>query len=124
MSKLTRVFQWIYAQVLRLYPKEFRVDFGDEMTAVFMQAIEDRNGTCKALRSFLRELKDLPGSLLRQHWLAIRKEKVPMATLTESNGIQIEEHQPGTWRTVFLAGLPHLLMGLLIGIGKLSIFDT
>ena len=46
-----------------------------------------------------------------------------MATLTESNGIKIEERQPGTWGTAFMAGIPHLLMGLLIGAGKLGIFD-
>lgn len=46
-----------------------------------------------------------------------------MSTLTESKGIHIEERQPGTWGAAFLAGLPHLLMGLLIGAGKLGIFD-
>ena len=124
MSNWTVICGWFYTQILRLYPKEFHVDFGDEMRAVFMQAVEAHSGTSKALRFFLRELKDLPGSLLRQHWLAIRKEKVPMTTLTESNGVQIEERQPGTWRTVFLAGLPHLLMGLLIWVGKLGMFDV
>jgi len=39
-----------------------------------MQAVEAQTGTGNALRYFLRELKDLPGSLLRQHWHAIRKE--------------------------------------------------
>ena len=33
--------------------------------------------------------------------------------------IQTEEPQPGTWGTAILAGLPHLLMGLLFGVGKL-----
>jgi len=47
-----------------------------------------------------------------------------MTTLTESNGIQIKERQPGTWGTAFLAGLLHLLMGLLIGIGKLGNMDN
>ena len=124
MSNRAEIYGWFYSQILRLYPKEFRVNFGGEMTAVFMQAVESSAGTSKALRFFLRELKDLPSSLIRQHWLAIRKEKVPMTTLTESNGIQIEERQPGAWGVAFLAGLPHLLMGLLIGLGKLSVFDV
>ena len=47
-----------------------------------------------------------------------------MTTLRESNVIQSEDHQPGTWGAAFLAGLPHLLMGLLIGLGKLSVFDV
>jgi hypothetical protein len=100
------------------------VDVGDKTRTVFVQAVQVHGGTSRALRFFLRELKDLPGSLLRQHWLAIKKEKVPMNTLTESNGIPIKERQPGTWGAVFLAGLPHLLMSLLIGIGKLGILDT
>ena len=47
-----------------------------------------------------------------------------MTTLAGSNGIQIEERRPGTWGGALLAGLPHLLMGLLIGLGKLSVFDV
>lgn len=123
MSNRTDIYGWFFTQVLRLYPKEFRFIFGGEMRAVFMQTVEVRTGTGKSLRFVLRELRDLPGSLLRQHWLAIRKEKVPMTALTGSNGIKIEERQPGTWGTAFLAGIPHLLMGLLIGAGKLGIFD-
>ena len=96
------------------------------MTAVFtqvmMEAVERNRWVVTAV--FLLEIRDLPGSLLRQHWLVIKKEQVPMNTLTESNGIQIEERQPGTWGMAFLAGLPHLLMGLLIGVGKLGIVDT
>ena len=34
------------------------------------------------------------------------------------------EGQPGSWRAAFLAGLPHLLMGALIGIGKLQSTTT
>lgn len=93
------------------------------MQAVFEQAVAERAKDGKTLAFCLREVRDVPGSLLRQHWLAIRKEKIPITTLTESNGIQFEERQPGAWGTAFLAGLPHLLMGLLIGAGKLGIFD-
>ena len=106
----------LYAALLGLYPRQFRDEFGDEMKEVFLQAVQARNDV---IFLFLRELKDLPGNLIHQHWLAIRKEKNPMTTLMESNGIQSEDRQPGTWRAAFLAGLPHLLMGLLIGIGKL-----
>ena len=148
MSGWVHLITRVYRVLLLLYPSGFRaefgeemqdvfatalteaqhpshaVDFGDETRAVFVQAVKVHGGTSRALRFFLRELKDLPGSLLRQHWLAIRKEKVPVNTLTESNGIQVKERQRGTWGTAFLAGLPHLLMGLLIGVGKLGILDT
>lgn len=32
--------------------------------------------------------------------------------------------KPSSWGTTTLAGLPHLIMGLLIGLGKFSIFDA
>jgi hypothetical protein len=71
----------LYTQALRLCPRGFRADFGHEMRAVFVQAIETRAGTGQALSFLLRELEDLPGSLLRQHWLTIRKEQDPMTPL-------------------------------------------
>ncbi|MGB2911347.1 MAG: hypothetical protein WBF05_12485 [Anaerolineales bacterium] len=44
-----------------------------------------------------------------------------MTTISSSNDVQsqVTERQPGTWGAAILAGLPHLLMGLLIGVGKL-----
>jgi hypothetical protein len=47
-----------------------------------------------------------------------------MMTLRESGESQRGERQPGTWGATILAGLPHLLMGLLIGMGKLTVFDV
>jgi hypothetical protein len=46
-----------------------------------------------------------------------------MTSLAESNDIQIEERRPGIWGAAFQVGLPHLLMGLLVGLGRLGIFD-
>ena len=79
MSNRTEICRWLFTQLLRFYPREFRVDFGDEMRAVFVQAIEASAGTGQTLGFFWRELKGLPGSLLRQHWLGIRRRgKAPM----------------------------------------------
>lgn len=111
-----------YTWLLRLYPASFRKEFQGEMMAVFSDSLVDvkmENWLDMMMALFARELRDLPGSLIHQYWLAIRKEKDPMTILRGSNGIQSEDRQPGTWGAAFLAGLPHLLMGLLIGIGKL-----
>jgi hypothetical protein len=35
MRTVTRIFEWLYAQSLKLYPSDFREEFGEEMTAVF-----------------------------------------------------------------------------------------
>ncbi|MCJ7703622.1 MAG: hypothetical protein MUO62_18730 [Anaerolineales bacterium] len=119
MRTLTRIFGWFYTQSLKLYPFEFRSNFGEEMGDVFSQAAHQ--STANAINLFLRELRDLPANLLLQHWLAIRKEGIPMTTISSSSDVQIQltEPQPGTWGAAILAGLPHLLMGLLIGVGKL-----
>ena len=64
------------------------------MRAIFTQTIEAHAETGQALSFLLRELEDLPGSLLCQHWLTIRKERDPMTSLAESNDIPIEERNP------------------------------
>ena len=45
-----------------------------------------------------------------------------MTTLSSSkeDQSQLTERQPGTWSAAILAGLPHLLIGLLIGVSELS----
>jgi hypothetical protein len=59
-----------YGLLLRLYPDQFREEFGEEMTAVFTQALtkaaQTRSSTL--LLFCLREVRDLPFSLLREHW--------------------------------------------------------
>jgi hypothetical protein len=118
VSLLTRLYAWL----LRLYPASFRDAFGEEMTAVFSDAlVDDPASIWSAIILFARELKDFPGNLLRQHWLAFKEDSNPMTTLAESNHVPAETRQPGSWGAAFLAGLPHLLMGALIGLGKLFV---
>lgn len=66
MNILIRVLGWLYAQSLKLYPKDFRAIFSAEMEDVFTQATRENN----AIIFCLQELKDLPSSLIRQHWYA------------------------------------------------------
>ena len=72
---------------------------------------------------FLLELLDLPGNLIRQHWPAIRKENTPMNKLFKNNMTPTENPQPGNWGAAIMAGLPQLLLGVLISLGKFSVFD-
>ena len=66
MSNVTRVLTWFYATLLRLYPRRFRAEFGDEMQSVFNEAICDKSGR-RSVLLFLRELCDLPSSLLEAY---------------------------------------------------------
>ena len=45
----------VYGMLLRLYPAELRDDFGEEMTQVFLDDIDD----CGAARAWLRSFKEL-----------------------------------------------------------------
>jgi len=80
----------LYALLLLLYPRAFRAEFGNEMQAVFRQAIAERTGIQNALLVFCRELKELPGSALHQHWAAIRKGSI-FGTTYRRDGIKKQE---------------------------------
>ena len=115
----------VYRLLLFLYPLAFRDEFGAEMQAVFSQAIEERSGKgiTEPIVFCLRELKDLPGSLYKQHWMEAQKEGSHMNAIPENNhnnqqASTYPEHLPGSWGAAVLAGLPHLLMGLLIAADK------
>ncbi|NLE44107.1 MAG: hypothetical protein GX620_05260 [Chloroflexi bacterium] len=118
MSRWIEIYKRIYTRILGIYPQGFRAVFRDEMTVVFEQAMEARPGASASLRFLLRELRDLPGSALRQHWLAIRQEESRMSTLGHSREVRAGEQQPSAWAAASLAGLPHLLMGILVGGSK------
>ena len=66
MSLLVR----LYSAMIRLYPLSFRQEFGAEMLAVYVEAIEDAraNGRHDLLVTVLREIRDFPFFLLREHW--------------------------------------------------------
>jgi hypothetical protein len=54
-----------FATLVRLYPRQFREEFGDEMEEVFKQATFETKA--QALKFFLRELRDFPANLVQQH---------------------------------------------------------
>ena len=125
MSQPASLVVRIYRLLLSFYPAAFRDEFGAEMQKVFAQAIAERSrgGVAKTLVICFRELKDFPGSLYRLHWVETREEGSRMAAVPETNQIKPNapasiQHPPGSWAASALAGLPHLIMGLLIGIGK------
>jgi hypothetical protein len=70
MSRKTRLAILMYSWLIRLYPVSFREEFGSEMTAVYSEKLTDaaRVNQRGLLVIVLRELRDFPISLLRQHW--------------------------------------------------------
>jgi hypothetical protein len=69
MNRLAAIWIGAHARLLRLYPKAYRDEFGEERQAVFNWATRDaaQRGARVLLRLGLRELRDLPGAVVRAH---------------------------------------------------------
>lgn len=79
MSILARLFGLLYIISLKLYPAKFRTDFSEEMQYVFTEASREAgNSAGKMVALCLRELLDLPGSVMREH-LQARKWRLAMS---------------------------------------------
>ena len=111
MNILIRIFKWLFTQSLRFYPPAFRAEFGAEMQSVFANAIADKSGVQPAIR-FMRELGDLPGSLLSVYaaqWFRGGN----MST-------QNEHISPSTRWQALIGVLPFLAFGIVSMIGKMD----
>ena len=66
-----------YGRVVRLYPKRFREEFGEEMKQVFADAVAEavERGRLPLIVVCLRELRDLPVIALCEHWSGLRDEQ-------------------------------------------------
>lgn len=86
MSNVDRFAPWLYKLLLRFYPKNHRAEFEEEMQEVFVQTVSEaaEKGTIHLALVTLRELKDYPFNLLREHWLNLQKKEVVMATGSSS----------------------------------------
>ncbi len=101
-----RLLTHLYALLLRLYPRRFRAEFGEEMHAVFAEAVREAAGRDAAslIKVCLQEIKDFPMSLLHEYWHTLKTKGIGLA----------EARTPGSWWAAILAGLPHLLYALMI----------
>jgi hypothetical protein len=127
----------LYDCLLKLYPRPFLAEFGDEMRAVFAQAL---NGVGVAgfppvkrriemIRLFLKEVWDLPVALLpalRFSFGSGRKEAfAPAAGDREPDKPDAWVGSRASWGEALLGALPFLLFGLahfLIAIHELGKF--
>jgi len=128
---MTRLITRTYSLLVRCYPPRFRAEFEEEMRQVFADAVADvETSHARYLRRALslgalcwRELRGALVSLLHEHWHEVTRKEIRMresAAINRAAGgtqaILEEGHEPGSWRDAALAGLPHLLMALIIGL--------
>jgi hypothetical protein len=108
----------LYRQLLNLYPPSFRAEFAGEMEAVFAQALAQAasRGWLAVLAFGWRELRDLPMSVLVEHWHALKSQEINMDGRST-------HHTRGGWWAALVAGLPHLLYAL-VWYGPLWFYDV
>ena len=82
----THLLTRAYRLLLEFYPSAFWAEFSEEMQAVFVSALEERDAE-HPLRTFWRELRHWPGSVLRAHLREWRRNMI-------SNGFNSEKPLP------------------------------
>ena len=79
----------LHSWLIRLYPVSFREEYGTELRAVFAKAITEAGqaNMRDPLIIILRELRDFPFSLLREHWYSLTQlESNLMAIIKKPEG--------------------------------------
>lgn len=68
MTAMMKILTYLYDRFLRLYPRHFRLDFEQEMSHVYQEALAEagRAGMAPLLSFIFRELYDWPKALLRE----------------------------------------------------------
>lgn len=106
----------IYRLLLRLCPPVLHEDFGEEMTAVFMQARSDarQRGRPALPPWYGREFASMIGALAYERWLSWRPERPAMNPMTPAHHRQFAARGKAEPPLAILAGvLPFLLFGLM-----------
>ncbi len=87
MSGWVHLIKRVYHVLLAFYPSGFRAEFGEEMESVFSEVTSEAgDSTGKLAVFFLREIRDLPGAVWREHWFALAEKEVSMTTSYKKPG--------------------------------------
>ena len=112
-----------YGFILHLYPQPFQARFAEEMQLVFVQLLEDAaaRGRRALVSLLVNEIPDQLFSLARQHRLVLSGREVKMSGAAGTNvsgggTIALGNGPVPSWGSALLAGLPHLLVGLVQGL--------
>lgn len=89
MKRLILCIQWMYALLLRLYPRKFRDEFGNEMQATFGEVIAEtiQRSLILGVWFCVRELWEFPANLAREHWRAWNNRQGGMLMTTNTGWV-------------------------------------
>jgi len=97
----------LYALLLYLFPSAYRVEYGDELQAVFDLSLDDamRAGRFQVIRVILRELVSLPKAIVLEHIRERRNAKMDKGPDSYFDFVY------GSWKEFLIALLPFFLTG-------------
>jgi hypothetical protein len=98
----------MYTRLLSLYPRRYRAEYGEELQAVFSLLVNEaaQRGRFSVIRLGWREMRDMPGAVIREHWRERRKRKMETRTSI------LPTFEPGSWREWLAAMALFLLLAL------------
>lgn len=117
MKQPTKWVLRLYALLLALHPRRFRNEFGEEMRAVFGEALSDvhQQGWLSLLIWCGQEFSSLIRLLVRERWLSLRRERAVMKQSLNVNQVddfdEIEVRTAVSWVEISAGILPFLLLG-------------
>ncbi len=105
----------LYRLALKLYPRPFRLRFAREMEEVFRAGLEEAHERGVLTGYVLDEALRLPVSLADVYVWFVRGKGGGQMAVTSAGGGTIGMPLPGErWGASLLAGLPNLIMGILV----------
>ena len=110
MIDLVQLSSGVFGVCARLFPAEFRRDYGEELQGVFTTRLKEamrREGAPSLLKFCWREFRDLPPNILKEHWASLRKKL----------GADLVPGSVSPWRAAWMGGL-----GFAIGTAFLIVF--
>jgi hypothetical protein len=105
----------LFSLSMKLYPRQFRERFADEMEEVFFSGLSDAKQNGVIAGYLIKELLHLPSNLIGIYMWSLRMDKSKQVAVSSigngSGGVDL----PGEgWSSSIMAGLPHLLMAIMI----------
>src|SRR5215475_12006543 len=93
-----------YALLLRLYPAQFREDYGNEAMQLFRDRLEDERGFFPRLRLWFDLVCDLTVSIPREYFRSPAPRAVARASMVYP-GLYVIEHEPLRLGALFSGGV-------------------
>ena len=110
---ILQFIRYCYAQLLNLYPKWYRDEYGDELQTVFNLLLDEaaRQNELELARAVLQEFFSLPKAIIHEHLRKPRYGLAAQVSIIEKDGYmktipKIEWEELGSWRATLASLLP------------------